>query len=67
MTREIFNSFFRSLNVSSSTVEDSPYIYVDTEANSFRVITDLREIEEEHMLAYSVMSHGDIEVLTTEG
>lgn len=67
ITRLLYKDFVSSLNVRSNSLSSQPFVYVDSEENVIRLLTDAFEGSNDEFLAFSIASHGDVEVLSTEG
>ena len=68
LTKGIYDSFLRSHQLKRSELDQAPFIYVDPDGGEVRFLTNLmstRDAEGE-ILAVSVHSAGNVEVLSTE-
>lgn len=68
LTKGIYDSFLRELQLKRSEIEHTPFIYVDTETGTMRYLTNLMSTgeAESEILAVSVGTKGLVEVLSTE-
>ncbi len=68
LTKGIYDSFLRELQLKRSELEQAPFIYVDPELGSIRLVTNLMETSDSgsEILAVSVGKEGLVEVLSTE-
>lgn len=68
LTKGIYDSFLRDLQLKRSEIEQAPFIYVDPETGSMRYLTNLMTTSdtEAEILAVSVGKEGLVEVLSTE-
>ncbi|MCO4792711.1 MAG: hypothetical protein KC493_03305 [Bacteriovoracaceae bacterium] len=69
LTRNLFQEFLSSYQVKGSVVKSTPFVYVDAaQDGSVRLLSSLLETsnEVEEVLALTVLSGGDLEVLATE-
>lgn len=68
LTKGIYDSFLRELQLKRSEIEQAPFIYVDPETGAMRYLTNLMSTgdTESEILAVSVGTEGAVEVLSTE-
>lgn len=68
LTKGIYDSFLRELQLKRSEIEQAPFIYVDPETGTMRYVTNLMSTSdtEAEILAVSVGTEGSVEVLSTE-
>ena len=65
ITKSLYSNFVNSLNVRTSTPVSQPFVYVDSEDNVIRLLTDTFENTNDEIMSFSVSNHGDMELLTT--
>ncbi|TNE97096.1 MAG: hypothetical protein EP326_12095 [Deltaproteobacteria bacterium] len=69
LTRNLFREFLSSYQVKGPVIHSTPFVYVDCiEEGSVKLLSSLLETSNdvEEILAVTVLSGGDLEVLTTE-
>ncbi len=69
LTKGMFKGFLQSLQLDRSQIESTPFIYVDPDLKEVRFLTNLMSCRDHRseILAFSVASEGNVEVLSTEG
>lgn len=65
ITKNLYRDFVNSLNVRTRTPVSQPFVYVDSEDNVIRLLTDTFENSNEEIMSFSVSNLGDMELLTT--
>jgi len=69
LTKGLYKGFLQSLQLDRSQIESIPFIYVDPDLKEIRFLTNLMSCKNptSEIMAFSVASAGNIEVLSTEG
>lgn len=68
LTKGIYDSFLRDLQLNRSELAQAPFIYVDPQTGGMRLVTNLMTTSdtEGEILAVSVGTEGLVEVLSTD-
>jgi len=65
LTLNLYDDFLKSFQLKRSVIDSSPFVYVDIEFGDIRFVTSISSDSEGEIVASSVASHGELELLTT--
>ncbi|OUR93035.1 hypothetical protein A9Q84_21260 [Halobacteriovorax marinus] len=65
LTLNLYDDFLKSFQLKRSVIQSSPYVFVDLEYGDIRFVTSISSNFEGEIVASSVASDGDMELLTT--
>jgi hypothetical protein len=68
LTKGIYESFLRSHRLNRSELEEAPFIFVDPQTGSIKLLANLMSSDEfnQEISAMSINLVGDLDVLSTE-
>jgi hypothetical protein len=68
MTKGIYGNFLRSFQLNRSELDTLPFIYVDPETSTVKLLTSLMSTTEIgfEIVAHSMLSEGNLELISTD-
>jgi len=65
LTHQLYCEFLDSFELTNSKLHSSPFVFVDPQLGEIRLVTSMSSNSEGDIIASSVASHGDLEILST--
>jgi hypothetical protein len=65
LTNNLYDEFLDTFQLRRSEVESSPFVYVDPEYGEIRLLTSMSFDDEGDLVANTMASHGELQILTT--
>lgn len=65
LTHQLYSEFLDHFELTNSKVHSSPFVFVDPVYGDIRLVTSMSSNSEGDIVASSVASHGELEILST--
>ena len=65
ITANLYKEFLKDFQLTKKEMDSYPFVYVDLETSEIKLLTKLLESNDDELLAMSIASAGNIEILGT--